>query len=265
MEDIENYTALQDFTEDVSHSGNRPILNTLQGKQGVYKGINCLRGQTSLVLFVGLLASVCANIALGVLLVNSAGSSPTAESAMSEEPKVASLSLKLTAFQERFSRLCSEYTTLGETCSKPVIQCRPCPEAWLHLEGRCYYFSEDKLDWKHSQEGCASMGGHLAILHSHEQHHILESVARNLGGFDYHFWIGLSDSEIEGVWKWVDDSVVNKTFWNVWDNEPDNHQSGGIHGEDCAVLDSRSKTWVDVPCDFNYKRICEMDPITIDV
>lgn len=54
-------------------------------------------------------------------------------------------------------------------------------------------------------------------------------------------------------------------FWNVWDEEPNNHQSGGIHGEDCAVLDSRSKTWVDVPCDFNYKRICEMDPITIDV
>lgn len=53
------------------------------------------------------------------LVVNSAGSSPTAESARGEEPKVGSLSLKLTAMQERFSRLCSEYTTLGETCSKP--------------------------------------------------------------------------------------------------------------------------------------------------
>lgn len=33
MEDIENYTSLQEFTEDTSHSGNRPIL-TSQGKQG---------------------------------------------------------------------------------------------------------------------------------------------------------------------------------------------------------------------------------------
>lgn len=33
MEDIENYTSLQEFTEDISHSGNRPIL-TSQGKQG---------------------------------------------------------------------------------------------------------------------------------------------------------------------------------------------------------------------------------------
>ncbi len=54
-------------------------------------------------------------------------------------------------------------------------------------------------------------------------------------------------------------------FWNELDKEPNNHQSGGIHGEDCAVLDSHSKTWFDVPCDFNYKRICEMDPITINV
>ncbi len=35
------------------------------------------------------------------------------------EAEAASLTLKLTATQERFSRLCSEYTTLGKTCSKP--------------------------------------------------------------------------------------------------------------------------------------------------
>ncbi|XP_051576549.1 CD209 antigen-like protein E isoform X1 [Myxocyprinus asiaticus] len=265
MEDIENYTSLQEFTEDLSHCGNRPILNTLQDKKGVHKGTKCLRGQAPLVLSIALLASVFANIVLGVLLVNSRKASPTALPAKNDESEAASLTLKLTAMQERFSRLCSEYTTLGQTCSKQVIQCRPCPETWMHMEGMCYFFSEDKLDWEHSKESCASMGGHLTILHSYEQHHTLESVARQRGGPDYHFWIGLSDTETEGVWKWVDNTVVNRTFWNEWHKEPNNHQSGGIHGEDCAVLDSHSKTWFDVPCDFNYKRICEMDPITIDM
>lgn len=34
MEDVENYTTLQEFTEDISHNGHKPILKTLQGKQG---------------------------------------------------------------------------------------------------------------------------------------------------------------------------------------------------------------------------------------
>ncbi|XP_052002468.1 C-type lectin domain family 4 member D-like [Xyrauchen texanus] len=93
----------------------------------------------------------------------------------------------------------------------------------------------------------------------------LESVARQSGGQDYHFWIGLSDTETEGMWKWVDNTYVNRTFWNEWHKEPNNHKSGGFHGEDCTVLDSRSKMWFDVPCDFRYKRICEMDPITINI
>lgn len=54
-------------------------------------------------------------------------------------------------------------------------------------------------------------------------------------------------------------------YWNEWHKEPNNHQSGGVHGEDCAVLDSHSKTWFDVPCDFSYKRICEMEPITFNI
>ncbi len=41
------------------------------------------------------------------------------ESEAEAEAEAASLTLKLTATQERFSRLCSEYTTLGKTCSKP--------------------------------------------------------------------------------------------------------------------------------------------------
>uniref|UniRef100_A0A671PE34 Si:ch73-86n18.1 n=1 Tax=Sinocyclocheilus anshuiensis TaxID=1608454 RepID=A0A671PE34_9TELE len=257
MEDIENYTSLQEFTEDISHSGNRPIL-TSQGKQGVHKGAKCLRGQASLVLLIALLTSVCANIVLGFLLVNSRRLDVAVKPVKNDESKDTSLTLKLTAMQERFSRLCSEYTTLGQTCSKPVNKCRPCPEDWLHLEGRCYFFSEDKLDWQHSKDSCVSMGGHLSILHSNQQYLSLWPVARNRGGLDYHYWIGLSDIETEGVWKWVDNTVVNTMY-------PNNHQSGGIHGEDCTVLDSHSKTWFDVPCDFNYKHICEMDPITINI
>ncbi len=47
MEDIENYTSLQEITEDMSHSGNRPIL-TSQGKQGNVCVCVCVRERENL-------------------------------------------------------------------------------------------------------------------------------------------------------------------------------------------------------------------------
>lgn len=53
-------------------------------------------------------------------------------------------------------------------------------------------------------------------------------------------------------------------YWDQASSEPDNHHTGGEHGEDCATLDSHSKTWFDVPCDHIYKRICQMDAIQLN-
>ncbi|XP_031432590.1 CD209 antigen-like protein C isoform X2 [Clupea harengus] len=252
MDNAEHYTSLHEFTEE--HSP--------RGASGVKRGVECLRGQTALVVFTVLLASVCANIVLGVLLFNRSYDSTS--QIPSQNPNDLSPVLKLNSMQTRYNRLCKDYSDLGDSCSKTVRKCSPCPEGWLHLEDKCYHFSPDKMDWEKSRESCDIIGSHLAILYSHTQHDLLEVEAKKIGGFDYHFWIGLSDMETEGIWKWVDNRIVNDTYWSQWESEPNNHQSGGIHGEDCAVLDSRSKSWFDVPCDHIYKRICQMDAFDID-
>ncbi|MBN3301711.1 PGCA protein, partial [Amia calva] len=91
-------------------------------------------------------------------------------------------------------------------------------------------------------------------------HDYLQQEAKKLGGFDYHYWIGLSDLKTEGDWRWVDNTPVNLTYWA--DTEPDNHLSGGLHGEDCAVLNSHTRSWHDVPCEFLYPAICETSALT---
>uniref|UniRef100_A0A4W5K8A0 C-type lectin domain-containing protein n=1 Tax=Hucho hucho TaxID=62062 RepID=A0A4W5K8A0_9TELE len=69
--------------------------------------------------------------------------------------------------------------------------------------------------------------------------------------------------EIEGDWRWVDNTKLTNEFWNQWSSEPDNNLSGGVEGEGPVVLESNTQTWSDVPCDFTYRRICQMDAIPI--
>uniref|UniRef100_A0A7N6FI86 C-type lectin domain-containing protein n=1 Tax=Anabas testudineus TaxID=64144 RepID=A0A7N6FI86_ANATE len=160
--------------------------------------------------------------------------------------------------RELVPAVCALPSPLCLCVSFPVQQCRECPAGWLHLDNQCYFFSSDKLDWLKSRASCEEMGGHLSILHSVEQHDAVEKEARRIGVFDHHYWIGLSDLDKEGDWRWVDNTTLQHKYWDQHSSEPDNHQSGGEHGEDCATLDSRSKTWFDVPCDHVHKRICQM-------
>lgn len=36
----------------------------------------------------------------------------------------------------------------------------------------------------------------------------LAKEAKRIGGFYYHYWIGLSDIETEGEWRWVDNTTL---------------------------------------------------------
>ncbi|XP_048882081.1 C-type lectin domain family 4 member E isoform X1 [Brienomyrus brachyistius] len=264
---MENYTSLQDFSESGSPAGKSPILRENQASPvvGVRQETGCMRSRATAVLVISLLLSVCANIALSILLYNRPVNTGNSRAGIVGE--TSALTQKYNLLSQRYTTLCGDYQTLVQNCTEPrsaVNHCKPCPPSWVEFEDKCYYFSKDKLDWESSKASCETLGSHLVVLRSHEQHEALEQEVRRLRQLDYHFWIGLSDRETEGDWKWVDNSTVNFTYWNVENSQPDNHLSGGIHGEDCAVLNSIHKYWADVPCDFLYKHICEMNAVKMD-
>jgi len=73
------------------------------------------------------------------------------------------------------------------------------------------------------------------------------------------FWIGLTDIEVEGTFRWQDGTLPNYTNWNPL--EPNNE--GG--NEDCGqIWGIRGRQWNDEFCGFSYFFICEV-PYVIDV
>ncbi|KAM9419873.1 uncharacterized protein ACWYII_022747 [Salvelinus alpinus] len=52
--------------------------------------------------------------------------------------------------------------TGNKDCPKP----RNCAEDWEYYEGKCYYFSPDKLTWVQSRDECITRGGHIVIIGS---------------------------------------------------------------------------------------------------
>ncbi|MCI4395045.1 hypothetical protein PGIGA_G00175840 [Pangasianodon gigas] len=118
---------------------------------------------------------------------------------------------------------------------------------WRYLGSRFYYISTELKTWSESRQDCRSRGGDLVIINSREKQ---EFIIKQLGNNEA--WIGLSDRDTEGVWKWVDGTRLTTAYWR--DGEPNN-----AGDEDCAEMLSShvSKSWNDAPCSAQLSWICE--------
>ncbi|KAL6467105.1 hypothetical protein MHYP_G00249090 [Metynnis hypsauchen] len=123
---------------------------------------------------------------------------------------------------------------------------------WIYFSSSLYYISTEKKSWSESRQSCTERGADLVIINSREEQ---EFISKEFGRTEA--WIGLTDSDTEGVWKWVDSSALTTEFW--FKGEPNDY--GGI--EDCAVSgykgagSERVSTWADFPCNHPVVGICE--------
>ncbi|XP_036420652.1 C-type mannose receptor 2-like [Colossoma macropomum] len=120
-------------------------------------------------------------------------------------------------------------------------------EGWKKFGSRYYYFSTEEKSWNKSRQDCIERGADLVIINSREEQEFIKKGSRDV-------WIGLSDEEREGEWKWVDGSALTTTFWKS--GEPNDFQ----RGEDCAVFLLCSlplRTWNDLPCTHSVAWVCE--------
>uniref|UniRef100_A0A3Q2QX32 C-type lectin domain-containing protein n=1 Tax=Fundulus heteroclitus TaxID=8078 RepID=A0A3Q2QX32_FUNHE len=127
---------------------------------------------------------------------------------------------------------------------------------WRLFRSRAYYISSTTKTWQESRAYCRSVGADLIIINSREEqvfkHWIIFVDFAN--SFKLHMWIGLTDLETEGTWKWVDGSPLTTSYW--YTNEPN-----GETGENCGEISNLSteKSWNDVSCSDQRNWICEME------
>ncbi|XP_047460843.1 CD209 antigen-like protein C isoform X1 [Mugil cephalus] len=166
---------------------------------------------------------------------------------------------------------CKTPPVVQPTCPTPPVlnePCHICEADWEQHGGQCYYFSTNKSTWNQSRDECRGRGGDLVKIDSREEQIFLEGRLRDkMTEAEDKFWIGLTDSQTEGTWLWVDGSALTTdtslTFWAR--QEPDNwtgHNNEYPEGQDCARMGERGgaadlKCWFDKSCKVPHKSICE--------
>uniref|UniRef100_A0A8C1VG31 C-type lectin domain-containing protein n=1 Tax=Cyprinus carpio TaxID=7962 RepID=A0A8C1VG31_CYPCA len=113
------------------------------------------------------------------------------------------------------------------------------PDGWMCYQSCLFYISSMKKSWNDSKQDCSKRRADLMIINSKEQ-----KFFKN----DGELWIGLTDRDVEGRWKWVDGKTLTSGFWKP--GEPNRDRT-----ENCVVTSSSG--WRDFSCDKDFKWICE--------
>ncbi len=85
------------------------------------------------------------------------------------------------------------------------------PYATTIYNGHIYSVYNDSLSWTNAEAFCENLGGHLVTITSEEEQTMVSNLIN--GGLKNLYWIGMSDAETEGTWKWVTGETVSYTNW----------------------------------------------------
>uniref|UniRef100_A0AAQ4P7E9 C-type lectin domain-containing protein n=1 Tax=Gasterosteus aculeatus aculeatus TaxID=481459 RepID=A0AAQ4P7E9_GASAC len=119
---------------------------------------------------------------------------------------------------------------------------------WVYFDQSFYYISSSQMSWQDSRDDCLQNGSNLIIITSKE-----EQVCEINGPRDG-IWIGLTDTETEGTWKWVDGTEPKERYWTT--GEPNSYQGSN---EDCGEIRfyEEQHNWNDLECSYKNFWICE--------
>ncbi|XP_045160094.2 perlucin-like isoform X2 [Mercenaria mercenaria] len=139
-------------------------------------------------------------------------------------------------------------STTGSICNEKQACC---PDGWITFQGSCYLFQRTNADFVSAELLCVEYNAHLVRIESEIENTFLKNHLKDLK--EAHYWIGLTDVEKEGTFKWYGYDVgPSFTDWN--NGQPDN--AGGV--QNCGVFNyGMAFKWDDASCAAKFKSVCE--------
>jgi len=156
-----------------------------------------------------------------------------------------------------------EQSVADGPCVCALAACAPDDDCRLLVRGPTrYYFCEDERTWEQARARCDDVPGLqlAAIESSDEDEFILANVTDKT-------WLGASDGQVEGTWRWIGGAVfydeeegdVGNAYVNWHSSEP-NNDGLSESPADCLLLWYENSVWADASCDDAHGYVCEVDP-----
>ncbi|XP_028249854.1 C-type lectin domain family 10 member A-like isoform X2 [Parambassis ranga] len=162
---------------------------------------------------------------------------------------------KLSSMTEERDRLTANLTAKIKELDRLqslLKQKKTCPSEWTMFGCSCYLVPSKSGSWDEGRADCRGKGADLVVIDSIQEQTFLSTFTTQRS------WIGLTDREKEGTWKWIDGTPLTLTDWAQ--KQPDNGNGDPQWGEeDCAQIRTDKNTrWNDLSCAAQLKWVCEM-------
>ena len=127
------------------------------------------------------------------------------------------------------------------------------------FEGHAYQFFKEVLDWQQARRRCEELGGHLAVITSTAENSFVAELAKKhlpqMGAMDG-VWLGATEDQKEGEWRWTDGKPLDFTKWGP--GQPNNKGNN----EHYLLLYLAESVWSDQPAksvQHTAYFVCEWD------
>ncbi|ROT73887.1 lectin B isoform 3 [Penaeus vannamei] len=137
-----------------------------------------------------------------------------------------------------------------------------CPEKFVNAGGICLYIEKHRsMDWDKARTFCQEMGGDLAIFRdANEFAGALDLIREHKSTRLSWVWIGGSDRDEEGNWKWFtgEPMPMGTPFWGSVRHRREPRQDRAKEVNDCAILYENDDYMIhDRSCSWGCKPLCQ--------